>query len=358
MFKKLKNELETLKLDCLLVTSSSNIFYLTKYEGFSKEEKEAVILITKKNNYLLTDKRYLSELQYLRNFKLEEISAGNPLSKILTKISKENNLVTAGFETNNLTFSEYKKFRKVFKSFKPLEDPIENLRELKTKEEIGKIKKACKLSDMGFSYLLKQIKKDVTEEELAVKLEIFLKENGGGISFKPIIAFGKNSAVPHHLNSQAKLKKGDIVLIDIGAKVEGYCSDMTRTIFFGSPTLKFERIYQTVLNAQKLAIQQFNNSAINEIKASDVDKTARKYIIENGFPSIPHSLGHGIGIDVHESPSLSPKSKSRLENGMIFSIEPGIYLSGWGGVRIEDLFLLKGNSLEKITHSTSEIISL
>ncbi len=361
MFDKLRKELETLKLNCLLITSSRNIFYLTNYEGFSEEEKEAVILITPKNTYLLTDKRYLDELNYLKDFKLEEISVENPLSKKLTKIAKENDLETAGFEASSLTFSEYKKFRKAFKNFKPLENPIEKLRELKTKEEIGKIKKACKLSDLGFSFILKLVKEGVTEEELGVKLEIFLKEKNADISFKPIIAFGKNSAVPHHLNSKVKLQKGNIVLIDIGAKLEGYCSDMTRTVFFGSPTLEFEKIYQTVLKAQDKAVQFVNDklSMVNsQLLARDVDKAARQYIIESGFPSIPHSLGHGVGIEVHEKPSLSPKSKSILKSGMVFSIEPGIYLDGFFGVRIENLYLLRDKTLEKITHSTSEIISL
>jgi Xaa-Pro aminopeptidase len=371
MLEELKKELKILNLDSFLITSSQNIFYLTRYGGFSKDEREAVILITKTHNYLLTDKRYLNELQILKNFKLVEISPTNSLSGMLTKISKENNLRTTGFEENSITFSEYEKFRKVFKNFKPHESPIEKLREVKTEEEIEKIKKACKLSDLGFKFILEHIKENITEQELAAKLEIFLKSRHADTSFKPIIAFGKNSAVPHHLNSNIKLRKGNIVLIDIGAQLEGYCSDMTRTVFFGSPTLKFKWMYQTVLDAQKIAVETIHKSLIPiksglilnhksnlEIKASDVDKAARQYIIDKGFESIPHSLGHGIGIDVHEKPSLSPKSKNILKSGMVFSIEPGIYLKGLGGVRIEDLYLLTDNVLEKITHSTSEIISL
>lgn len=357
MIEELKTELKILKLDCFLITSFQNIFYLTKYEGFSKDEREAIILITKTNNYLFTDKRYLNELQILKDFKLVEISPTNSLSKTLTKISSENHLKSAGFETNNLTFNEYKKFKKIFKNFKPLQDPIEKLREIKTKEEIRKIKKACKLSDLGFSFILKHIKENVTEQELAAKLEIFLKEKHTDTSFKPIIAFGRNSAVPHHLNSKIKLKKGNIVLIDIGAKIQGYCSDMTRTVIFGSPPLKFKRMYQTVLDAQRIAVEAIYKSNL-KIKASDIDKAARQYIIDKGYEPIPHSLGHGIGIQVHEKPSLSPKSKSILKSGMIFSIEPGIYLNGYGGVRIEDLYLLTDKKLEKITHSTSKIIRL
>ena len=149
-----------------------------------------------------------------------------------------------------------------------------------------------------------------------------------------------------------------IVLLDFGVNYKGYCSDMTRTVFFGSPTAEFKRMYQTVLSAQKLAIRQFNNLKTKEIRASGVDKSVRQYIVSKGFEPIPHSLGHGIGIDVHEKPSLSPKSRSILKNGMIFSIEPGIYLNGFGGVRIEDLFLLTDKKLKKITHSTSRIIGL
>ena len=361
MFNKLKNQLGDLGLDSMLITSSKNIFYLTSYEGFSKEEREAVILITPRNNYLLTDKRYLNELKFLNDFKLEEISAANSLSKILAELAKESNLQATGFEENNITVSEYKKIRKAFKNFKPVEALIENLREIKTKDEIRKIKKACKLSDLGFKFILKHIKENVTEQELAAKLEIYLKEKHTDISFKPIIAFGKNSAIPHHLNSKTKLKKGNIVLIDMGVKTQNYCSDMTRTVFFGSPTPKFKHIYQTVLNAQKESAEFINlKSSIGNQKvyASDVDKIAREYILQKGFETIPHSLGHGIGIDVHEKPSLSPNSKSVLKNGMIFSIEPGIYIEGYGGVRIEDLYLLTDKKLEKITHSTSKIISL
>ena len=361
MFEELKTELKILKLDCLLITSAQNIFYLTKYKGFSKNEREAIILITETNNYLLTDKRYLNELQILKDFKLVEISPTNSLLKTLTKISNENHLKSIGFETDNLTFNEYQKFRKIFNNFKPFESSIEKLREVKNKEEIEKIRKACALSDLGFNFILQQLKENITEEELANKLEIFLKEKNASLSFKPIIAFGKNSAVPHHLNSNIKLKKGNIVLIDIGAETEGYCSDMTRTVFFGNISEKQEKIYKTVLEAQRIAEKFINNQLSvtnNQLLARDVDKIAREYIISKNFPSIPHSLGHGIGIDVHEKPNLSPKSKSILKSGMIFSIEPGIYLEGFGGVRIEDLYLLTDTKLEKITHSTSNIISL
>ena len=362
MLNELKISLKQKELDCFLITHTNNIFYLTGYDGFSHEEREAVALITKTHNFLLTDKRYLYELRGLKDFKLIEISASTPFPKAIQNLVLENNLLFAGFEEENLSFSEYKKFRKIFKKFVPLSGIIEPLREIKKIYEIKNVKKACKISDLGFNYILKQLKSNVSEIEIADKLEIFLKENKAENAFKPIIAFGKNSAVPHHLNSDKKLKTGDVVLLDFGAKVNGYCSDMTRTVFFGMPDPKLSEIYNTVLNAQKAAVNALRKSLIlhhkSGIKADYIDKVSRDYIISKGFPSIPHSLGHGIGLEVHEPPTLSPNSKSLLKSGMIFSIEPGIYLDGFGGVRIEDLFLIKDNHLEKITHSTSGIIRL
>ncbi len=362
MFNELKISLKQKELDGFLVTSPNNIFYLTGYDGFSYEEREAVALITKTHNFLLTDKRYLYELRDLKDFKLIEISASIPFSKALQNLAVENNLLFAGFEEKNLSFAEYKKFREIFKKFIPSSGIIEPLREIKKIHEIKNVKKACKISDLGFDYILKQLKKNVSEIEIADKLEIFFKENGADTAFKPIIAFGKNSAVPHHLNSNRKLKIGDVVLLDFGAKVNGYCSDMTRTVFFGKPNPKLSEIYKTVLNAQKAAVNTIRKFLIlnykSGIKADYIDKVSRNYIISEGFFSIPHSLGHGIGLEVHEPPYLSPNSKSLLKSGMIFSIEPGIYMGGFGGVRIEDLFLIKDNRLEKITHSTSGIIRL
>jgi len=149
-------------------------------------------------------------------------------------------------------------------------------------------------------------------------------------------------------------------LLDFGVKYQNYCSDMTRTIFFGKADEKFKKMYRTVLNAQQLTIEQLNNLTIakKQIKASYVDNIARKHITDQGFPTIPHSLGHGIGIEVHEQPRLSPKSKDILKEGMVFSIEPGIYIQGYGGVRIEDLVVLEKNASRLLTHSPKHLIEI
>lgn len=164
--------------------------------------------------------------------------------------------------------------------------------------------------------------------------------------------------MPHHQTGNTKLNYGDIVLLDLGAKIENYCSDMTRTLFFGKPSRKQKEIYKTVLIAQQRAVDVINATIKNgkQVKAAAVGEVARKYIISKGYPSIPHSLGHGIGLEVHEHPSLSPKSRDILKEGMVFSIEPGIYIEGFGGIRIEDLFVLEKSGLRQLTTSSKDKI--
>jgi Xaa-Pro aminopeptidase len=216
-----------------------------------------------------------------------------------------------------------------------------------------------------FDYILNELKIGVTEIEVAKKIEIFMLLHGASISFAPIVAFGKNSSSPHHVASDRKLNKNEIVLLDFGVKLNGYCSDMTRTVFFGKANDEQKEIYQAVSDSQLSAINYFNHqsSIINlqskiRIDASELDKVARQQIEVNDFLPFPHSLGHGIGLEVHEKPSLSPNSENELKDGMVFSIEPGIYLPDFGGVRIEDLFCVRNGKLEQLTRSSKKLIEL
>lgn len=231
----------------------------------------------------------------------------------------------------------------------------------KNKEEILKIKKSCTLGDKTFDYILKKIKLGVCEKELAFEIESFIKKQGADISFPPIVAFGKNSATPHHQTSDKRLTTKDkFVLLDFGVKLNNYCSDMTRTIFFGKPTNEQRKMYNTVLEAQNRAIDLLNSLFMihNSIPAKNIDKASRDYIISKGYQTIPHSVGHGIGLEVHEAPRLSPKSKDILKHGMVFTIEPGIYLPGFGGVRIEDVIVLENSGPRILTKSTKEVIQI
>lgn len=221
------------------------------------------------------------------------------------------------------------------------------------KSRVEKIKQAAKIGDLAFEYILKEIKTGISERKLAALINSFIKEKNAKFAFPIIVAFGENSSEIHHKTGNRKLKHGDIIMLDFGAKVDGYCADMTRTIFFGKPTLKQQNIYQIVLKAQQKAIDFINHCLkLNKtIRTTEVDKIARDYIISCRYPNMPHALGHGIGRKVHQSPRLSPKSKEVLKEGMVFSIEPGIYLKNWGGVRIEDLFVINRGKLEQLTLS-------
>lgn len=373
---RLREEIKKNKLDAALISSHSNIVYLTNYSGFSKEEREAYLFVTEVLGYILTDGRYSTAVKTLiPDFKLIEISSKLSFEKALKNLIQKHKIKKIGFEGHDISFLEHKKLSKYFNDLPRRKAgiyhlSISNLRSIKTPEEISKIEKACELGDKTFDYILKKIKPGISEKELAIKIELFIKENLADISFPPIVAFGKNSAIPHHVPSNRKLKTDNIVLLDFGVKLNNYCSDMTRTIFFGKATTEFKKIYNTVLEAQQKAIEFLRKSHLGggRMDSSEVDRTARDYIISKGYKTIPHSLGHGIGIQIHESPRLSPKSKDILKEGMVFSIEPGIYLpaeasakegiSKFGGVRIEDLVVLEKRKLRLLTHSPKEIIEM
>lgn len=363
--KDLRQKIAKAKLDAVLVSDVANIAYLSGFTGFSETEREAYIFVGKDFAYIITDGRYTEAVKrQVPHLQLFERGHKKTTADLFKKHQKE--IKRLGIEENNLTVSEYKTLSKHFKNTKHFE--VSYLRSIKTAEEILKIEKACKIGDLVFRFILKKIKVGVTEKEVAGELENFAKSKGAEMSFPSIVAFGKNSSVPHHHTGETKLTgNGEFVLLDFGVKLDNYCSDMTRTIFFGKPTDKQKKIYKAVLEAQQKAVDYIEKTLKSNqgIKAVEVDKAARDYIISKNYPTIPHSLGHGIGLEVHECPSLSPKSKDILKEGMVFSIEPGIYIPDFGsprsldeagGVRIEDLFVLEKNKLRQLTDSVKELI--
>lgn len=357
MNQELKKILE--KVDGILISSPANIIYLTNYSGFSETERECILLITNNSNYLITDKRYSEAIKnQTKNFVTKDEGIYKFLKNDSKDLFKKLNIKTIGFEENNLTVSEFNSFKKVA-NLKPTD--LTKLRIIKTNEETENIKLACKITDQTFSYILKEIKLGITEKEISSLIENFIREKNGETSFKSIVAFGKNSAIPHHQTSNVKLTNNQIILLDFGVKINNYCSDMTRTIYFGKVPEKFKKMHDVVLAAQNKAIEYINSklSMVNgQLFAKDIDKVARDYIIKQKYPNIIHSVGHGIGVEVHEAPFISPSSKDIIKDNMIFSIEPGIYFSDYGGVRIEDLVLVKNGLAELISQSNREIIEL
>jgi Xaa-Pro aminopeptidase len=346
-------------LDAALISSVADIIYLTNFSYFTDIEREAFLLITKDKQYIITDGRYSHAVKkYLKNFTLLEITHQKPFEYHLEKIIQKDNIISLGIETTNITVSEHKKISPKLNKTKHFD--LSALRIKKDPQEIACIIKACKLADLAFTYICGQIKAGMTEKMIAFELESYIRKNGADISFPTIVAFGENAAIPHHHTGNTILNKNKPLLIDFGVKIDNYCSDMTRTIFLGIANHEQKKAYQTVLNAQQKAIDSLNHNLKNnlEINASDIDKAARNYIIKQGYPNIPHSLGHGIGLQLHESPTLSAKSKNILENGMVFSIEPGIYLPDKFGIRIEDLFVIQDNSLCQLTNSPKTLVEI
>lgn len=372
--KTLQNFLKNNGLDAMLLSSESNIRYLTSYTGFSPLERDAHVLITSKNIYLFTSPLYSNEVKkQIKNVEIVENSNDNSFYKNLAEIILKEKLENIGFENDSVTVAEYLRLTAQISSHLVAKD-FSELRIKKTSNEIKTIQAACKIGDKAFLYIQKFLKPGITELGLAWEMEKYIKELGADLAFPTIIAFGKNSAVPHHKTNDQRLKANDVVLLDFGVKVDGYCSDMSRTLIIGQTNKEQERVYAAVKTAQGKAVEfiqkklmEYSSSEVrsldkdknssrylsnnNAILASEVDKVARDYIVSQGYPSIPHSLGHGIGIAVHESPRLSPTSKDILEEGMVFSIEPGVYLNNKFGVRIEDLYTIQNSKLVQLTHS-------
>ncbi len=343
----------------MFITSPSNLTYFSGFIPLDISEREAYICITPKHAYIFTSALYSAEVKtYVTDYELIEISAQNTFSKQFTQIIHTEKLNHVGFEENNVTYAEFMKLKKDQIPFYPTD--ISHLRIRKDTEEISHITNACAIGDSAFSSLLEKIHVGITEEEVAFELELFMRKQKAIPSFPTIVAFGANAAIPHHVTGKTMLQKNEFILLDFGVRYQRYCSDMSRTIFFGKPTKKQIEMYHAVLNSQQQAITYLEDQwqQKKEIIASEVDKISRSYLLKHGYPSFPHSLGHGIGIQVHESPSISPYSSQRLQQGMVFSIEPGIYDVGSVGIRIEDLVTLEKNSVSLLTKAPRHLITL
>lgn len=366
--KQVRAILKTEKLDALLISSNYNIRYLTGFAGFGTHEREGFALLTHSNLYICADPR-LSEgaRKNSKNAKIVEFGAGKKLLPQLQEIIDQEEIEVVGFE-ENLTYSEYKRFKKLKVKFKMTEEVIEFVRQVKDVDELKSLQAACKLTDDTFSHVLKKIKANMTEKELGWEMEKFIREHGGELSFPSIVAFGENSAIPHHATSSYQLKANTCVLLDFGAMVDGYHADMTRTFYFGKAPEQFKKMYEVVKVAQELAFchpELGSGSKIPKRVRNDkkitpeiVDKLARDYIIAQGYPSIPHSVGHGVGLEVHELPHISPSFDEELEPNTPFTIEPGIYINGYGGVRIEDTVFYDGKEITAVTKSPKKLLEI
>lgn len=358
----LRNRLKENALDALLVSSLPNIAYLTGYAKFSMQDRDAFVLITQKSQYIFTHGIYKEDVKNsVKNFTLIDIKRENPISQAVKDIIEEQSIQKLGFEAFDLKVSEFERLTKqIDKKLLTPSNVVNTLRIHKSADEITALKKACALGDKAFTYIQNKISVGISESELAAQLDYFIKSEGANISFPTIIAFAENAAHPHHMPTNKKLEKNNFVLLDFGVLLNGYCSDMTRTICFGKADTNKKQVYETVSEAQQKAIELIEEKLSNNevVKANAVDKIAREHIETKGYPAMPHSLGHGIGLEVHEEPRLTPVTDDVLEEGMVFSIEPGIYVPEKLGVRIEDLFAIENDKLTLLTQSPRNLIEL
>ncbi len=325
-----------------LITHLTNVRYLIGFTGTYG------FLLVGKRNYFFTDFRYRGFAEELEKSKTRIPFKFIELNKDFEKTFKKLAGRKLEFEADHLTVQELQSWKKRFKgiNFSPTKHPIEELRLFKDKEEIKNLKKSQQINEETLKRVIKLFKNGITEQELAWRIKTIGHDLGAeDISFEPIIAFGPSSATPHHQNTNKKLKMGDVVLVDMGMKYKGYCSDMTRTFFTKKPTAEQEDVYFKVLNAQMDAIKALKAG----VKCSKLDTIARESMGKEAAEHFGHSLGHGIGLDVHESPGLSSRSKDILKENMIVTVEPGIYLPGRFGVRIEDMGRVTKTGYENFT---------
>lgn len=360
--EKLRILLREQNLDAVFISSLPNITYLTHFSGFGTEDRDGFLLITKKHQYIFTHGIYTEAVEKeIKEFTLIPMQRENPLNTAIKTLIDKHHIKQMGFESFDLKVNEYERLIKTIdKKILFATDLISTLRMIKTTEEIKAIQKSCELGDEAFTFILKTITAGITEKELETELEFFIKRHGADLTFSPVVAFGPNASKPHHVPTDQKLQHNSLILFDFGVKLDNYCSDMSRTVCFGKVSPKQKNVYQTVLESQNKAIDFLQRQLVNKkhIVGKEVDAISRDYLIQKRFASLPHSLGHGIGLECHEAPRLTIVSDEIIKNGMVFSIEPGIYLPDEMGVRIEDLFAVQNNKLKQLTHAPRELIEI
>lgn len=345
--QSLRNKMAGLKLQGMIIANPVNINYLTGLNA------EGILLLTRKENIFITDSRYIEEVSSTIT-PFDEIVVDD--QKNISKEEYENFFIfceNVGFEESYLTYAKYKEYIRKFKinNFAEAEEILMQLRIIKDDTEIANIKRACEITDECFNMLIKYIKPGLTEKQIARKIHDFYIDNSEGESFDTIVASGENSSKPHAVPTDRKIETKDIITIDMGCIVNGYCSDMTRTIFVGGITKEQKEIYELVFENQKRALNEIFDGANIKTISRGVESD---FNLKN--QTLIHALGHGVGLEIHEAPAVSIKNDSLLKENMVITDEPGIYLPGNFGVRIEDTVLVTKKGAIALTESPKECI--
>ncbi|WP_096270563.1 M24 family metallopeptidase [Paucisalibacillus globulus] len=348
---KIRQALQELNLDAIMINSPINRRYVTGFTGSA-----GTVIVSHDEAIFITDFRYTEQAaEQAKDFtvvehkKLMEEEVKSQLTLLQVK--------RLGFEKNHVTYATYDRYRDLLDAeLVPTSEVIEKIRLVKTPEEIAILKKAAEIADAAFEHIQKYIKPGVKEIEVSNELEFFMRRQGAaGSSFDTIVASGFRSAMPHGVASTKEIQSGELVTLDYGALYNGYVSDITRTVAVGEISDELRKIYDTVLEAQLRGV----NGIKPGMTGIEADALTRDYIKGQGFGEyFGHSTGHGIGLEVHEGPGLSFRSELKLEPGMVVTVEPGIYIPNVGGCRIEDDIVITETGNERLTTSSKELVQL
>ena len=340
-------------LDAMMVTSEPNRLYAAGFHSTA-----GMAIVTAEGSYFFTDSRYIeAATRRIGSCQVLENTREKPMSALAREVIARHHIQKLGFEESYTTVEEYNGWReKLPCELVPAQSLVNNLRAAKDEEEIALMKKAQEITDQAFEAILKFIQPGMTEQEIAARLQYEMLCRGAEkMSFDPIVASGPNGSKPHAIPGDKQVQKGEFITMDFGCKVGGYCSDMTRTVALGEPTEEMRKVYDTVLQAQLAGIAK----ARAGVPGKEIHNTAAQVIEEAGYgPYFGHGFGHSVGIEIHEAPNANGRDETPMPVGAVVSAEPGIYLPGKFGVRIEDVLIYTAEGSEDITKSPKELIVL
>ncbi|MEJ5228375.1 MAG: Xaa-Pro peptidase family protein [Pseudothermotoga sp.] len=332
-------------------SSTANTFYLSGFRGSC-----SILIIRDESNYIITDSRYFEQAEQESNFVLVKHTGGK-LTRTVASFLKELSAQFIGFEAERLDCKTYGELSEELKAkFIPVDDVLYRMRSTKSEEEIDKIRAASRIAEQAFRETLNHIKEGISEIEICAELEYRIKKLGGQVGFETLIGSGPSTSKPHVKPTAKKIRNGELILFDFGARVDGYCCDITRMVVLGKPSVEMTECYELV--------RQSLDKATNEGKAgmipSRVDEVARSVILQSKYTEycFKYGLGHGIGLEVHEAPRMGPTFNEPLPTGAVVTVEPGIYIPGKFGIRIENDVIVRENCFERLTDLSEELVMI
>ncbi|GIV02522.1 MAG: Xaa-Pro dipeptidase [Fimbriimonadales bacterium] len=351
--ERVRERMQEKGISAILVSNVRNVGYLTGFTGSS-----GFLVLGEDRGAFLSDSRYDEQArEEVQGFPVSIYKNPTTTAEALAGLVRELGYDRLGFEAEHVTFATHRQWQEAMPevTFVPVEGLIDPLRLVKTPEEIEKIRQACRLADACFDHVLRLIQPGVVEYDIALEIDFYIRRQGAKSAFETIAVSGERSARPHGTPSEKRLERGDFVTMDFGARLDGYCSDLTRTVVVQEASDRHREVYQAVLDAQLKALDAIRPG----VPAKDVDAVAREVLRERGLDTyFGHGLGHGLGAEVHDVGRMSPSSDDILEVGQVWTVEPGVYIPGFGGVRIEDDVVVTDEGCEILTSSPKELLIL